>query len=153
MSRGMRKLEEGAKPFLREGERLEVIQPVRNKGSLDAAALGGAIGAVAGARGSKSERQAAADVGVELGAFMAMAITSERLLLFSVGGIASVKDLLAELPVAEVDSIAVSKVMLGARKRVAVSARGGSFELETPGRQRPEELAEALERSRAAHPG
>lgn len=148
MSRGMRKLEEGAQPFLREGERIEVIQPVRNKGSLDAAALGGAIGAAAGARGSSAEREAATGVGVELGAFMAMAVTNERLLLFSVGGVAKVKDLLSELPLAEVESIEVTKAMLGARKRITVAARGGAFVLEAPGRQKAEELSEALARAR-----
>ena len=149
MGRGTRKIEEGAEPFLREGERIEAIQPVRNKGSIDAAAFGGAIGAVAGARGSKRERAAAADVGVQLGSFMALAVTSERLLLFSVGGLAKVKDLLSELPVGDVASITVDKVMFGARKRITVAARGGSFVLEAPGRQRAEELSDALERARA----
>lgn len=144
----MKKLEAGAADFLREGERIEVIQPVRNKGSIDAAAFGGAIGAVAGARGSKREREAAAGVGVELGTFMAMAVTNERLLLFSVGGLATVKGIQAELPLPDVESIAVRKVMLGTRKRITVAVRGGAFELETPGRQRAEELAEALERVR-----
>lgn len=146
MSRGFRKLEEGAAQFLRPGERLNVIQPVRNKGSLDAAALGGAIGALAGARGSKGEREAAAGVGVELGTFMAMGLTGERLLLFSVGGVAKVKDLLGDVPLAEVDSITVSKAMLGARKRITVAARGGAFVLETPGRQKAEQFADAFER-------
>lgn len=136
MSKGFRKLEEGADQFLHEGERLEVIQPVRNKGSIDAAAFGGAIGAVAGARGSKGERAAAESIGVELGAFMAMGITGERLLLFSVGGVAKIKDLLSELPLTEVDSITVDKAMLGARKRITVRVRGGEFVLETPGRHR-----------------
>jgi hypothetical protein len=149
MSRGVRKLAEGAEPHLRPGERIEAIQPVRNKGSIDAAAFGGAIGAAAGARGSSQERQAAAAVGVELGAFMALAVTSQRVLLFAVGGVAKVKELLAEVPLAEVDSIDVSKVMLGARKRITVTLRGGSFVLEAPGRQRAEELAEALARSRS----
>lgn len=144
VARQFKRLAEGAAEHLRDGERLAVIQPVRNKGSLDAAAFGGAIGAVAGARGSRVERQAAADLGVELGAFMAMAITSERLLLFSVAGIGTVKQLLAEIPRTEVESISVDKAMLGARKRIRVTARGGSFELEAPGRQRAEELAQAL---------
>lgn len=150
MAKGFRKLEEGAAPFLHEGERLEVIQPVRNKGSIDAAAFGGAIGAVAGAHGSKGERAAAESIGVELGAFMAMGITRERLLLFSVGGVAKIKELLSELPLAEVNSIKVDKAMLGARKRITVAARGGSFVLETPGRQKPEEFAAALERARGS---
>ena len=149
MSRGVRKLEEGAASFLGDGERLEAIQPVRNKGAIDAAAFGGAIGALAGAGGSSAEREAAAEVGINLGTFMAMAVTSERLLLLSVGGVAKVKDLLGEIPLADVESITVSKVMLGARKRITVAARGGSFVLETPGRQRAEQLAEALERARA----
>ena len=148
MSRGMRKLAEGAEPHLQPGERIEAIQPVRNKGSIDAAAFGGAIGAAAGARGSSQERQAAADVGIELGAFMALAVTTQRLLLFAVGGVATVKELLAEVPIAEVDSIEVAKVMLGARKRITVALRGGSFVLEAPGRQRAEELADALARAR-----
>jgi hypothetical protein len=152
MSRGTRKLEEGAAPFLQEGERLEAIQPVRNKGAIDAAAFGGAIGAVAGAGGSRGESEAAAEVGIDLGTFMAMAVTSERLLLLSVGGVAKVKDLLGEVPLVDVDSITVNKVMLGARKRVLVAVRGGSFVLETPGRQRAEELVEALERARGQSP-
>ena len=150
MPRGFKKLEEGAARFLREDERLEVIQPVRNKGALDAAALGGAIGAVAGAKGSKGERAAAADIGVQLGTFMAMGVTNQRLLLLSVGGVAKVKELLSEIPIAEVDSITVSKALLGTRKRITVAARGGSFVLEAPGRQKAEELAEALERARAS---
>jgi hypothetical protein len=144
----MRKLEEGAQSYLNHGERTEVIQPVRNKGSLDAAAMGGAIGAITGARGSRTEREAAADAGVQLGSFMALAITGRRLLLFSVGGVAKVTGLLSQVPLEEVDSIEVSKVMLGARKRIAISTRGGSFVLETPGRQKAEELARAFESAR-----
>jgi hypothetical protein len=151
MARTFRKLEEGAAPFLRDGERLELIQPVSNKGSLDAAALGGALGAIGGARGSQAEREAAAGVGVELGAFMAMGLTSERLLLFSVGGVAKVKELLSEIPLGEVESIEVTKAMLGARKRIRVAARGGSFLLEVPGRQQAEEFEAALARLRPAH--
>lgn len=145
MSRGQRKLEEQAAAYLQEGERIEVIHPVRNKGSLDAAAFGGALGAIGGARGSRAEREAAADVGVELGSFMAMALTNERLLLFSVGGVAKITGLLSEVPLSEVESISVSKVMLGARKRIEVASRGGSFVLETPGRAKAEELSEAFE--------
>lgn len=143
-SRGERKLAEGAAKFLEEGERIAVIQPVRAKGALDAAAFGGAIGTVAGAGGSSAERTAAANIGVELGSFMALALTDRRLLLFSVGGIATVKEVLAAIPVSEVESIDVTKAMLGARKRVGISARGGSFTLETQGRAKPERFAEAL---------
>jgi hypothetical protein len=148
MSRGERKLAEGAQPFLADGERIEVIQPVRAKGALNAAAFGGAVGTVAGAGGSKEERTSAAEVGVKLGAFMAMAITDRRLLLFEVGGIASIKELLSEVPLSEIESIEVTKAMLGARKRIEISTRGGSFLLETQGRAKPEAFAEALERTR-----
>jgi hypothetical protein len=148
MSRGERKLEEGAGRYLRDGEGIEVIQPVRAKGALDAQALGGAVGTLAGAGGSKQERAAAADVGVRLGRFMALALTNQRLLLFEVGGIATVKELLGEIPLGEVDSITVTKAMLGARKRVEVVARGGSFLLESQGRAKPERFTEALERTR-----
>lgn len=148
MSRGERKLQEGAQPFLAEGERIDLIQPVRAKGALNAAAFGGAIGTVAGAGGSREERVSAAEVGVKLGAFMAMALTNRRLLLFEVGGIASVKELLGQIPLEQVESITVTKTMLGARKRVEIKARGGSFLLETQGRAKPERFVEALERTR-----
>lgn len=88
-------------------------------------------------------------MGVELGAFMAMALTDQRLLLMSVGGVAKVKDLLGEVPLAEIDSISVEKVMLRARKRIRISARGGSFVLEAPGRQAAEQFTEAFDRLRA----
>jgi hypothetical protein len=150
MSRGERKLEEGAQRYLAEGERIEVIQPVRAKGALNAAAFGGAVGTVAGASGSKAERAAAAEVGVKLGSFMALAITNDRLLLFAVGGVASVKELLAELPLPEVESIEVERAMLGARKRITIATGGGSFVLETQGRAKPELFTGALRRLRVA---
>ena len=144
----MRKLAEQAQEYLSDGERIVAIQPVRNKGSLDAQASGGAIGTVVGARGSDREREAAVNAGVELGAFMALAITTERLLVFAVGGVARIDRLLSEVPLAEVDSITVDKVMLGTRKRITATVRGVPFALEAPGRQRAEELADALERAR-----
>jgi hypothetical protein len=121
-----------------------LIQPVRAKGALDASAFGGALGTVAGAGGSSAERNTAAGIGVELGTFMALALTDRRLLLFSVGGIATVKAVLAAIPIAEMESIEVTKALFGARKRIEISARGGAFTLETQGRAKPERFAEAL---------
>lgn len=149
MSRGERKLAEGAQEVLRPGERVAVIQHVQNKGALDAGALGGAIGMIAGAKGSRREREAAGGVGVELGTFMALAITDQRLLLFGVSGLGKVKDLLSEIPLAEVDSIEVTKARLGTQKRIEIAARGGSFLLETPGRAKAELFTEALAAARA----
>lgn len=152
MSRAERKLAEGAQEFLRPGERIAVIQPVQNKGALDAAVVGGAIGAIAGAKGSRAEREAAAGIGVELGAFTAMAITDQRLLFFAISGMAKVKELRSEIPLGEVDSIEVKKAMLGTRKRIQIAARGGSFLLETPGRAKAELFTEALAAARALDP-
>ena len=103
MPRQFTKLVQGAARFLRDDEHIEVIQPVRNKGAIDAAALGGAIGAMAGAGASTSEREAAAGIGVQLGTFMAMGISNQRLLLFAVGGVAKITGLLSELPLTEVE--------------------------------------------------
>jgi len=148
VTRGARKLAEQAQSHLADGERVEALHPVRNKGSIDAQAFGGAIGTVAGAHGSRAEREAASGIGVELGAFMAIAVTDRRLLLFSVTGVAKLDKLLSEMPLAEVESITVEKTMLGARKRITIAARGGSFQLEAPGRAKVEELTEAFEAAR-----
>ena len=83
---------------------------------------------------------------------MALAVTQRRLLSMGMGaqvgmGVGGgVKELLSAVPLSEVDSIKVKRLLIG--KVVEVGVRGQTFKLEVGAGANAKGLAEAFERSR-----
>jgi hypothetical protein len=140
---------------LQPGEELLNVTIVLGKGMMRALVGGGVAGAAAvGAiRDRKGRDHDAGDPPsggtVELSSKMALAITPGRLLIFKAGGAVTVKakELLSDIPIAEVDSIEVGKGAL--TKPLTLTVRGESFRVEAPKAANTNKLVSAFEQARA----
>jgi hypothetical protein len=142
------KIKEGARPFLEEGEEVLAAFVARPRGWTQS---------VAGARqlGLQQQAQArggAGQAGFELASPMALAITQRRLLSLSLGtavgmGVGgAVKELVGAVPLDQVDSIKVKRLLLG--KTVTLGVRGETFKLEANAAANAKGVAEAFENAR-----
>jgi hypothetical protein len=142
------KIVEGAQPFLEDGERVIAGFVARPRGWTQSNA---------GVRGLGLRQQSAATGGAQAGGFalaspMALAITDRRLLSLGMGaqvgmGIGGgVKELVAAVPLAEVDEIKAKRLLVG--KVVEVTVRGESFKLEVGAGANVKGVVEAFEQSR-----
>lgn len=145
MARAEEWIREGAAQFLEPGE--EVVAAF-------VAAPRGHTQSVAGARGLGIAQKgratdAAEGAGITLEAPMALALTPKRLLALSVSnpvgmGIGGkVKGLLSSVPIEEVDSIEVKRLLMGSR--ITLTVRGSSFKLEAGAGSKAKPLAEAFQ--------
>jgi hypothetical protein len=136
-------------PYLQPGEELLNLTIVQGKGMMKAMIGGGAIGAAAvGARRDRKEAAAAEDGGVALSSKMGIAITQKRLLIFKAGGAVTLKakELLTEVPIAEVDSLVVGKGAL--TKPLTFTVRGESFQVEAPKATNTDKIVSAFEQAK-----
>jgi hypothetical protein len=142
------KIREGAQAFLGDGEQVVAAFVARPRGWTQA---------MAGARMIGQHQTAGHTAGAERAGFalaspMALAITNERLLSFSMGAQAGmgvgggVKELVGEAPLGDVDSIKVKRLLVG--KVVEVSVRGESFKLEAGAGANTKGVAEAFDQRR-----
>lgn len=142
------KIKEGAQPFLEPGEEVLAAFVARPRGWTQKTA--GSM--VVGARQARQAGEAAGKAGFELASPMALAVTQRRLLSMGMGaqvgmGVGGgVKELLSAVPLSEVDSIKVKRLLIG--KVVEVGVRGQTFKLEVGAGANANGLAEAFERSR-----
>ena len=142
------KIREGAQPFLESGEEVLAAFVARPRGWTQKMAGARALGDHQVAKAG----EAASNVGFQLGSPMALAITQRRLLSLSMGAQAGmgigggVKELLSAVPLSEVDSIKVKRLLIG--KVVELSVRGQSFKLEVGAGANANGVADAFERSR-----
>jgi hypothetical protein len=142
-------MEKSVRPFLQPGEQLLNVTLVQGKGIAKAMLAGGVVGAMAvGAHRDRKAKDAGGDV--QLSSKMGLALTDRRLLLFKAGGAVTLKarELLTEVPVAEVDDIAVGKGVV--TKPVTLTIRGDAFQVETPRAANTDKLVEAFARAKAA---
>jgi hypothetical protein len=160
MARAESKIKEGAQPFLEDGEEVLAAFIARPRGWTQQAASpgGGALaGAIGGAIGGKKQARsvaAAEESGFEIASPMALAVTQRRLLSLKtstpigagIGG--EVQELLSAAPLSEVDSIEVKRLGIG--KKVIVTVRGSSFELEVGAGANAKGVAEEFERARVS---
>jgi hypothetical protein len=140
-------------PYLQPGEELLNLSLVQGKGMMKAMVGGGALGAAAvGAIKDRKGRDAAAEGGVALSSKMGLAVTRQRLLIFKGGGalLLKAKELLAEFPISEVESISVSKGAI--TKPIAITAGGQSFMVEAPKAVNTDKLVEAFRHAKAGVP-
>lgn len=156
-SRQERKLQEGAEPFLEDGEQVLAAFVARPRGWTQTSAGAAGPGAVAAGMGAAKQRKARAgaeQAGFTLASPMALAITERRLLSLRIGspiglGIGGeVKELTDSVPLAEVDSIEVRRLLLG--KVITLTVRGSSFDLEANAAAGANELIAEFNRAKAA---
>jgi hypothetical protein len=93
---------------------------------------------------------AADDAGVKVDRRMVVAVTSQRLLIFRMGGsfTVKVKELLGEAPIGDVEGIDVEPA--GLSKAVTLRVRGTAIGIETARGQPAEDLPRALELARVS---
>ena len=142
------KIREGASPFLEEGESVIAAVVARPRGWTQQQA--GSIHVGAHQQGSSYE--GAERAGFELASPMGLAVTDRRLLSLGMGAQAGmgvgggVKELVAAVPLSEVDSIKVKRLLLG--KVIELVVRGETFKLEVGAGANAKGVAEAFEKSR-----
>jgi hypothetical protein len=139
-------------PFLSGSERLLGAVMAQNAGANAAVMVSALRGPLATAKAyDRADRRhadavdAAGDAGVKVDRRMIVAVTSQRLLIFRMGGafLPKVKELLGEAPIGEVEGIEVEPA--GLSKAVTVRVRGAAIGIETARGQPAEELPRALQ--------
>lgn len=126
-----------------------ITQP---RGATMAKAGGGVPGAIGG-RKLKQEGAVAERAGLQLASPMALALTEGRLIVFKVsaplalGKGGDVKELVSAVPLSDVESIEVKRLLVG--KVVHLTVAGSSFKLEAGGGANVKGLAEEFERAKA----
>lgn len=145
-----KKLKEGARPFLAEGEEVLAAFIARPRGWTQA---------MAGARSLGQAQMKRAESGAEASGFalaspMALALTQRRLLSLKIGspiglGIGGkVKELAGSAPLDQVDSIEIKHLAVG--KTITVTICGEPFRLEANAAANAKGLAAEFERLRHA---
>ena len=144
-------------PFLSPGEELLGAVMAQAAGAnlqLLARAVGGAGAAAYGDirthRAHGAAQAAAGETGMKLDRRMVLAITSQRLLIFKMGGAFTpkAKELIGERPIGDVHQIAVSTGI--STKAVTLHVAGTAIGVETARGQPAEVLPHALLRAQAA---
>jgi hypothetical protein len=141
-------MEKSVRPFLQPGEQLLNVTLVQGKGIAKAMLAGGVVGAMAvGAHRDRKAKDAGGDV--QLSSKMGLALTDRRLLLFKAGGAVTLKarELLTEVPVADVDDIEIGKGVV--TKPVTLTIRGETFAVETPRASNTDKLVQAFAAAKA----
>jgi hypothetical protein len=140
--------------YLQPGEELLNATIVQGKGLGKVALAGGAFGAMAAAsrRDKKArEAEAAGDAPeVRTSSKMGIGITTRRLLLFRAGGsmTLSAKELLTEVPIADVDNIEVTGKGV-VTKPITVTVRGEAYHVEAPRAANTDKLLAAFAQAKS----
>jgi hypothetical protein len=152
-SKQEKKVSEEMGPFLEEGEEVRAVLIARPRGWLMSGAddpLG-----VAGALGEGKLQKAhagAEEAGIRLASPGGLVLTNKRLLTVQTGealglGIGgSIKDVLSAVPITDVDSMKVKRLLLG--YVVTLTVRGSEFKLEANAAAGAKPMAKALERAK-----
>src|SRR2546423_1160743 len=153
-SKQEKKVSEEMGPFLEEGEEVRAVLIARPRGWTQATAgsrtLG--VGTAIGRHAQQKARGGAEDAGIQLASPGAIVLTQKRLLTvqtgqaLGLGAGGSVKEVLSAVPITEVDSIKVKRLLLG--YVVTLKVRGSEFKLEANAAAGAKPMAEAFERAR-----
>jgi hypothetical protein len=140
--------------FLEEGEEVRAVLIARPRGWTQSMAGGRTLGVgqALGGRKQQKARGGAEEAGIQLASPGALVLTQRRLLTvqtgealgLGVGG--SVNEVLSAVPVSDVDSIKVKRLLLG--YVVTLTVRGSEFKLEANAAAGAKPMAEALERAK-----
>ncbi|HMJ01012.1 MAG TPA: hypothetical protein VK488_14345 [Gaiellaceae bacterium] len=148
------KVKEEMGPFLEEGEEVRAVLIARPRGWTQSMAGGRTLGVgqAIGGRAQKQARTGAEEAGIKLASPGAIVLTQKRLLTVQTGEAlvmgkgGSVKEVLSAIPVSDVDSIKVKRLLLG--YVVTLKVRGSEFKLEANAAAGAKPMAEALERAK-----
>ena len=144
------KLTESVVALVGPGEEVLAAVAVQPKGSGNAMAIGGIAGAVISGKGGKETQESSKRTGIDVPRWAALAVTRQRLLILKMNAMGTKADgIVSEIPIADVESITVSKSLL--RRQVTLNARGGTFAFEAHKAAPVESLSDALAQARAAH--
>jgi hypothetical protein len=147
-----RKIKDGARPLLDEGEEVIATLVARPRGWTQAMAGSIHVGAAQQGKALAAGEQA----GLELASPMALALTQRRLVVLRIGspiglGIGGkVKELVSAVPLERVDGIDVKRLLLG--QVVTVTVDGQPIKLEANALAGGKALAGAFNRAASANP-
>ncbi len=150
-------LSKSIRPYLNGSERLLGAVMAQNAGANAAAMVSALRGPLATVKAyDHADRRhadavdAAGDAGVKVDRRMVIAVTSQRLLIFRMGGAVTPKarELLGEAAIGDVDGIDVEPA--GLAKTVTLRVRGAAIGIETARGQPAEDLPRALDLARAS---
>ena len=149
MSKQEKRVKEQMGPFLEEGEEVRAVLIARPRGWTQATAGSAQLG---GDQQQKAET-GAAEAGIRLASPGGLVLTNKRLLTvqtgealgMGVGG--SVKEVLSAVPITDVDSIKVRRLLLG--YVVTLTVRGSELKLEANASAGAKPMAKELERAKA----
>jgi len=146
------KIKEQGQPFLEAGERVLAAFIGQPRGATTAKMGGLAPQAIGGAKIGK-EKGAGEAAGLQVANPMALALTESRLLVFGIsapiamGKGGDVKDLVSAVPLTDVDSIEVKRLLVG--KTITITVRGVRIKLEAGAGANAKGLAEEFARAKA----
>jgi hypothetical protein len=145
------KIKEQGQQHLEDGERVLAAFIGQPRGGTMNTAGGGVAGAIGG-RKMKQQREAAEQVGFQLIKPMALALTDRRLVVFSIsapiamGKGGDVKELVSSVPLSDVESIEIKRLLVG--KVVHLTVAGTTFKLEAGAGANAKGLADEFQRAR-----
>jgi len=145
-------LKEEARSFLEPGEEILASIVAQPRGTSNSK-VGGLAPQAIGSAWAKKSREGAEASGLTLTNPMALALSNKRLLVFGIeksamGKPKGVKELVSAVPIGEVESVSVKRLLVG--KTLTVSANGYEAKLEVGAGQDAKGLAEQFERAKAA---
>lgn len=147
------KIKEQAQSYLQPGEQILAALIARARGATQAS-MGNIAGNVIGGRKVVENRRAAEGAGLKLTSPMALVMTDQRLLVLKISPIigmgkgGDVKELVSDVPVADVDSIEIKRLLVG--KVVTVTVRGTPVKLEVGATGDARGMADGLARAKSA---
>lgn len=153
-------LQQQAQQFLDPDEHLLAAFQAQPRGTgVARAPAGGALAAAAtgaiGKKWAKGSRDKAAGAGLELVSPMVLGLSERRLLVLKgkkkslgTGKIMEIGELVSSVPLHEVNSIEVKKLLVGKTVRIGIS--GGEVKLEVPPGNDPKGFAAEFERVKTA---
>ena len=145
-------IKEQAQTYLEPGERVLAAFIAQPRGA-NMARAGGLAPSAIGGRKVKEVRRAAEANGLQLTRPMALALTDRRLAVLKIsapiamGKGADVKELVSAVPLGDVDSIEVKRLLVG--KVVVVTVGGAAVKLEAGAGANAKRLADEFARARA----
>ncbi|HTS96984.1 MAG TPA: hypothetical protein VMI33_10210 [Streptosporangiaceae bacterium] len=147
------KIKEQARQYLQPGERVLAALIARPRGAT-MSSTGSLAGNVIGGRKVAQQRRAAEGAGLKLTSPMALVMTDQRLLVVKISSVVAmgkggdVKELISAVPLADVDSIEIKRLLVG--KVVTVTVQGTPVKLEAGATGDAKGMADQLAQAKAA---
>jgi len=153
-SKQEKKVKEEMGRFLEQGEEVRAVLIARPRGWTQTTAGGRTLGVgnAIGRHEQQKARAGAEEAGIQLASPGALVLTQKRLLTvqtgqaLGLGAGGSVKEVLSAVPVSDVDSIKVKRLLLG--YVITLTVRGSEFKLEANAAAGAKPMAEAFERAK-----